>query len=955
VTRPQKYAVWGAGSFHAGVTLGWPAEPCSMARLPFIDVRRGEWPSLTKAFATLLLLIMAHATLETARDALVLTRLPSRALGIIYVAVAVCVLPAVGLASRMTARSGPRRALGAGIMTAATLVVMLFVLPMNRVTAVAVYVASGLISAVLVPLYWNLLASVFNAAQARRVLGIVSAAGLLGAVMGSTAAAALLAVLHTRALLLVSAALLLLSSLVLVSMPAVGDPKPLPSGMTPPTRRSGPDVHHEPFVRRIALLVIMSTTASVFLDYFFKWTVARAVPHSEIASFVARYYAWLNGLSLVSEVFVTGALVRHIGVARTMLVTPMLLLLGAVGTLMGAGALMAVMVLKAIDGTLRSSVHRVTMEIVYLPVPTPVRAETKFFIDSALARVTQAAAGIVLLALGAASWVSSWLLAAIVIVAAAAWLAVAVTTRGPYIGLLRRTVMGDPVGRGDLDPIDLESAETLVEHLADQDPLVVLGALNVLARRGGGRLIPALILLHEDRRVLERALDIFGASTREDWVARARQLLTGQITGRGVSEPPESIRMAAARALATHAKLNPNDLALEVDPRLHAYAVLHLSLASDEFDPLDDPSIATLLDQPGPDGEEARLGLLAVIVDVRRTGKVSRLLTALETRAGSSREWTEGLAKAAQSQGATTLIPQLISRVALPETREAVRSALVSFGRPAMDEVWATLLDPQRHRRLRAHLPLTLARFGTRPAAELLLRCVETEKDGLIRYRAIRGLGRMIAAKQATVDRTRVERLAYSTLIEHFRLLALRAPYAASSVDHAMNSPATLRLLVGLLDDKLRQSLERVFRLLKIAHPLDDIHRVQIAIQSKDIVVRANAGEFLDALLRRGDQRPLRELILLIADDLSVAERVRRGSALLHMPLPETSDAALALMVDDADAVLSALASLHAATVSGKRASVAIGGGLGDRPAVELSTSGPLVGPADARERPSLA
>jgi AAA family ATP:ADP antiporter len=912
-----------------------------MALLSFVDVRRGEWRSLLKAFATLLLLIMAHTTLETARDALVLTRLPSRALGVVYVAVAVCALPAVGLASRTAVRLGARRALGAGIVTAAALLVALFVLPMNRATAVAVYVTSGLIGAVLVPLYWNLLASLFNVAQARRLLGIVGAAAVLGGVLGSTAAAALLEILNTRALLLVSAATLLVTLLVLVWVPAGDGPTVLPSTGVLPSRRNADDLRREPFLRRIALLVVVSTAAALFVDYFFKWTVARTVPHQEIARFVANYYAWLNGLSLVAQVFVTGALVRRIGVATTMVVTPMLLLLGGVGTLVGAGALTAVLVLKAVDGTLRNSVHRVTTELVYLPVPAVVRARTKPFIDGALARMTQAVAGLLLLALGGANWLSSWLLAGIVVVAVAGWLAVAATTRGPYLGLLRHAVMGEPVAQPDLDPIDMESAETLVERLADQDRLIVLGAMNVLARRGRGRLIPALILLHEDRGVLVRALDLFGASPREDWIARARQLLR---------DPREAVRTAAARALAKHGRLDARDIALDADPRLHAYATLHLALASPEPDPLDDPAIARLVDQPGPEGEEARLGLLAVIVDVKRTERVSRLLAALETRSRPSREWTEGLARAAESQQASALIAPLISRLVLPETRETVRSALVSFDRTAMDEVWGTLLDPLRQRRLRVHLPNTLARFGTKAAAELLLRCVETEADGLVRYKAIRGLGRVVADGGVTVDRARVERLAYANLVEHFRLLGLRAPFSSPSPNDATAS-TTRFLLVGLLDDKLRQSLERAFRLLKIAHPRDDIHRVQIAVQSKDSRVRANAGEFLDALLRRRDQRPVRELVLLVADDLSIADRVARGSALLHTTPPATREAAVQRMSDDADTVLAALASLHAASVAGRAARVAIGGKPGERPVIELSTAGTRMDSLEAQEQ----
>jgi hypothetical protein len=123
---------------------------------------------------------------------------------------------------------------------------------------------------------------------------------------------------------------------------------------------------------------------------------------------------------------------------------------------------------------------------------------------------------------------------------------------------------------------------------------------------------------------------------------------------------------------------------------------------------------------------------------------------------------------------------------------------------------------------------------------------------------------------------------------------------------------------------------------------------VQTASQSSDVRARANAAEFLDALLRRRDQRALRELLLVVADDLSIAKRVARGSALLNIAAPATRRAAVELMMHDADTALAALASLHAAAVAGRPARVAIGGRLGGRPAVELSTAGVTLGAAPA-------
>jgi AAA family ATP:ADP antiporter len=910
-----------------------------------VDVRRGEWLALAKAFATLMLLITAHTALETARDALILTRLPSNALGIVYVAVATCALPAVWLASRAAVRFGPQRALGGGLVTAAVLLIGLFLLPMNRATAVAVYVTSGLVGAVLVPLFWNVVASTFNMSQARRLLGIVGAAGVLGGALGSAGAAALLFVVHTRALLLVSSAVLVLTAVVVARTPATEDaPAPRPSEVLP-TRRDAADLREEPFLRRIALLVVVSTLAGILLDYFFKWTVARAVPHAQIAHFVARYYAWLNGLSMVAQILVTGALVRRVGVATTMVVIPLLLVMGGVGALAGTGALMVVLAVKALDGTLRNSVHRVTMELVYLPVPPGFRARAKPFIDGALARITQAAAGVLLLGLAGRNYLSARLLAGLVVAATLLWLAVALTTRAPYLALLRHAVMGDRVPPPEMDPIDLESAESLEELLAHDNPLVVLGAMNALARRGRGRLVPALILLHEDEAVRVRALGILGASRRQDWFTRARRLL---------SDPMESVRTAAARALALHGRLDAKDLALDADPRIHAYAVLQLSLGIPQRDPLEDPAVAELLDRAGAAGEESRLGLLAVLVDSKRDPRLARLLATLETRSGMSREWTEGLAKAAVSQGALDLIPQLVSRLALPDTRETLRTALVSLGDPAMDCVWETLLTTRSERRLRVHLPTTLARFGTETAAELLLQCIETEGDGLVRYKAIRGLGRIVAEQKLRLNRERVERLIDANLVEHFRLLGLRAPFTARSRGSETGNTATTEVvLVGLLDDKLRQSLERAFRLLKIAYPNDHIHHVQVASQSGDSRVRANAAEFLNTLLRRHTQRRLRELFLVIADDLTISERVARGSALLHTTPPATREAALARLVDDRDAVLAALATLHVASIAGKAAHVAFGGGTSGRPRVEFNTvANPPAMTAKLRQNP---
>ena len=153
-------------------------------------------------------------------------------------------------------------------------------------------------------------------------------------------------------------------------------------------------------------------------------------------------------------------------------------------------------------------------------------------------------------------------------------------------------------------------------------------------------------------------------------------------------------------------------------------------------------------------------------------------------------------------------------------------------------------------------------------------------------------------------------------LKEHLRLLALRTALGSKGVEAGdLPGDPSAALLDELLADKVRQSLERAFRLLKIAHKREDIHRVHTAALSSDRRARANAGEFLDTLLSRRDQQALRAVLRIVIDDATDAERVTRAIA-EGRALPGTHDAALAVLVDDRDDALAALASRHAATSS---------------------------------------
>ena len=877
--------------------------PRIVARL--IDLRPGESRTTILSFIVLALMAGGYTALETARDAWLVTWLPRRHFGFVYIALAACALPAAALLARIGRRWDPRRLLVILLLISAMAAMVYVGLPIRQVVVVAFYVTAGLISSAVFPQFWVLIGTALTVGQNRRLIGPIGSAAVMGSVAGASAAAATISLLPIQGLIACSAATLAAAAGVAVFIPG-----PTTRGKPSTSRNAAPGLatsmgafREEPLLLRVAVLVALTTATGLVIDYFFKSTIARTIPAASRATFIARYYAVVNVVALVVQLFVGGALVRGFGVANSIVVTPLLSALGGTGALIAHAFATPVLILKAADASLRSSINRLTTELVYLPVSLSGRERAKPFIDGALVRVVQALTAGTLLGLGSAHMLHPLTFGAIVVVLSVLWLIAAVTMRPHYLGQLRRSVV--PILDDDRSALelDLPSAELVVEHLGSDDPMVVLAAMNTLERRGRQRLIPALALRHPDARVLRRALEIFGAggSDRSDWHSLATRLL---------EHTDERVRIAAAGALSAHGKLDFDRLASDSSPGVRGYASLHAALVGPHENLVDDPRLAAALR-----GDAATLtGLLVAVAVADPSPRVSRVLLALADLPDGpgTPAWVNLLARAAVRHSEVAMIPRLIAELRRWETRETIRGALVSLGEPAFAQVAKALADGTNTRRLRVQLPQTLGRFGTPEAAEKLLERVEHDPDGLVRYKALRALGRVVADDRVGVDRRRIAQCVHANLVGYFGLLGLRVAIGTAPPRPSGQQSSAFRLLSGLLDDKLRQSIERTFRLLKIAHPKEDIHRVYLACIGSDKRARANASEFLDALLWRREERPLRVLVRIVSDDLTPEAAVNVASAYLGLTPPRTHQEAVQAALADADIKVAALAAMYA-------------------------------------------
>jgi hypothetical protein len=561
-------------------------------------------------------------------------------------------------------------------------------------------------------------------------------------------------------------------------------------------------------------------------------------------------------------------------------------------------AFFVVVALKATDSAMRNSLGRVASELLWAPVENQARG--RGLVDLLVTRTTQAVVGAVLLGITLSHTPSPLLLAVCATLLCCAWLIVGMGLRAPYIARFRSALSRGSVERDfTLGELDLTSVEMLVEALAKPEADEVIAAINVLAERKRARLIPALILHHSDERVLIRALELFGVGDRKDWYALGERLL---------EHPSARVRQAALRAFAL-AGLAPvlRRVAEHAEPALRAFASLYLAQLEGSVLPGD--PLRWELFHDDDDEHTLKLAFIETLAAHPPTD-ATRILLGLASLPALVNAVTQSL----ELVGDESAIPFLVGRLPFAEERLSARRGLVRIGEPAFQALRVAILNQGTPRRVRIHIPRSIAAFATPAAVTLLLELMSGDKEGLVRYKALRGLGELARQTSLVIEVKPVLEELKRNALEYLRLFSARAAIEAEVGEQPRLAP---QLVQELLDDKIQQSFDRITRLLQLVHRGDDIRTIFSALTAADRRQRGRAIEFLDALIRGlgREADDVAALLRLVVDVLPPAERAQRAAELVGA-FPNARDT-LERLSNDSDEVLRDLAA-HAVSTLGK-------------------------------------
>ncbi len=357
----------------------------------YLDVRPREvrtvYLSSLSAFLVMAFLVLARALSE----ALYLGFFAARTLPYITASIAILSIPTVSFFGRALARFNPKTVLGLLVVIVVIGLAVLWPfmgaqrLALARSATVAFYLWTSLGTLLLTSGFWVVTSEYFPVRGAKRLFGLIGAGGTAGAMVMGSLLIWLSRNVETIWLVPALIGLIALFAVTQRLLPRVemagraeGD------GQRNLTFDSIATIWRSPHLRTITMIVFAVGIATTLLDYQFKELAqARLASPEQMTSFFGAFYGWTGGIALVIQLLLASRFLAVAGVAWTLAVLPLVLSLGSLGMLVLPSLLMVTAV-RGADASLRKSLYRFGLEVVYTPVPSVLRRKTKGFIDSVI-------------------------------------------------------------------------------------------------------------------------------------------------------------------------------------------------------------------------------------------------------------------------------------------------------------------------------------------------------------------------------------------------------------------------------------------------------------------------------------------------------------------------------------------------------------------------------------------
>ena len=257
----------------------------------------------------------------------------------------------------------------------------------------AFYIWVSVFNLFAVSVFWAVMADVFHSEASRRLYGVIAAGGSLGALVGGVVTSSLVSAVGAPALLLISLVMLELALWCMYALTRDGQTNA--AGV----RSSGESViggnavegfklaARSPYLLGVCGYMLLYTIGSTFL-YFLQAQIVDATIDGKAAqtAYFASVDIWVNSLTLMLQLFLTGRLMAKLGVGLTLAALPLISIIGFMG--LGLVPILAAVVVFTVARRVTNfALSRPAREALYVPLSRSEKYKAKNLIDTVVYRV----------------------------------------------------------------------------------------------------------------------------------------------------------------------------------------------------------------------------------------------------------------------------------------------------------------------------------------------------------------------------------------------------------------------------------------------------------------------------------------------------------------------------------------------------------------------------------------
>lgn len=740
--------------------------------------------------------------------------------------------------------------------------------------------------------FWVLANLVYNVREAKRLFGFIGSGAIMGGIIGGYLTSILAPFIGNENLVFIAAFLLLFCIPLLrkvwgTRVKKLGQFKEKKRTISNAERPLGLILKSK-HLTYIACIVAVSVLVAKLVDYLFSdFAAASFADTDELTAFFAFWFSTFNLLSLVIQLFFTHRIVGIWGVGFSLLLLPIGIFGGSLFFLI-LPELSAVVVIKAMDGVLKQSVHKSASELLALPLPFDLKNRTKSFIDVVVDSIATGIAGCLLIFVIRGLDLPSFYIGVLIIILVALWLFFIFKVRQEYYKTFR-TNLEILTDKKIKTKKSLEKPASVVQGMrrvfkngTEEQLLFMLGKLMEINDKR----------FEEDvERLLDHPFNTVKTAAIQNLYFLNSKTMTADI-GRLLQVGDKALTVATLEYVLRFAEKDAgfvyDHYLNHKDSRIADAALFCLAReVRDNFSLQNRFNVKELISHKIKNLEHTETPLSEVksILETIGVANLPEFYPILPKYLKDSD--SEVVSTAILAMGQTMHPPflrELIPFLGDKKFRKPTVTAIHQYGANVLHVLIQVVQKRKQPLPILRFIPTVIQSFNSQLAVKCLLALLR-DTDLTVRLEVIRSLSAIRSSHpELNFNRYKVVSSIYEECKLHHQTLASMHTQIIISYRNRKKSRKEISevereartSLLELLERRLDSGLERIFKLLGLRYRQKDVNIAYEGLLSEKEEAQTNAIEFLDNLLTGDLKRKLLPIIEDSALDISSEEELQK-------------------------------------------------------------------------------